>query len=441
MTTARTVPALGKPRLAKLPSVADTTLPNGLRVLAVRRAGVPLVELRLRIPFAGKGDEHVARAQLLGDTLLSGTDRRTASEIAVALQSYGGQLHASNDADRLGISGSVLASGLTGFLDLLGEVLTAASYPKEEVDAERDRLVQELAIHRSQASVVAREALLHRMYGEHPYGRELPSAEAVAEVKPTQLRSLHNRRVVPAGSILTVVGDVQPARVVAQVEKALADWTATTKAGQTPRLPKVLPGPALLLDRPGAVQTTIRMAGPAPTRNDPDYAAASLANMVFGGYFSSRWTANIREDKGYTYGGHSVFEHPPAGSRITVSVDVATDVTAPSVLETLYELGRIATVPISQEELDQARRYAIGSLQLGTASQAGLASMLSMLAGADLGVEYLREFPGQMQGVTVDDVLAAAASWLAPTRLTTVLVGDVRAVAEPLQALIEVERG
>ena len=440
MTTVRAVPPLGKPRQAKLPSVADTVLPNGLRVLAVRRPGVPLVELRLRIPFAGKGDDHVARAQLLGDTMLSGTDQRTASEIAVALQSFGGQLHANNDADRLGISGSVLASGFNGFLGLLGEVLTSASYPKEEVVAERDRLVQELAIHRSQASVVAREALLSRMYGEHPYGRELPSAEAVDEVKPTQLRSLHNRRVVPAGSIMTVVGDVQPARVVAQVEKALAGWTATTKAAPTPKLPKHRPGPALLLDRPGSVQTTIRMAGPAPARTSPDYAAVSLANMIFGGYFSSRWTANIREDKGYTYGGHSVFEHPPAGSRITVSVDVATDVTAPSVLETLYELGRIATVPVAQEELDQARRYAIGSLQLGTASQAGLASMISMLVGADLGVEYLREFPEQMQAVTVDDVCAAAARWMAPTRLTTVLVGDAKAVAEPLSALIELER-
>ncbi|MCU1589093.1 MAG: peptidase protein [Frankiales bacterium] len=440
MTAARAVPALGKPRTSRLPSVADTTLDNGLRVLAVRRPGVPLVELRLRIPFAGKGDDHVARAQLLGDTLLSGTDRRSASQIAVDLQSFGGQLHASNDADRLGISGSVLSSGFGGILDLLGELLTSASYPKDEVVAERDRLVQELAIHRSQASVIAREALLHRMYGEHPYGLELPSAQAVEDVKPSQLRALHAKRVVPAGSVLTVVGDVQPARAVAQVEKALAGWTATTKATRTPKLPKHAAGPALLIDRPGAVQTTIRMAGPAPARSSADYAAASLANMVFGGYFSSRWTANIREDKGYTYGGHSVFEHPPAGSRITVSVDVATDVTAPSMVETLYELGRIATVAVSQEELDQARRYAIGSLQLGTASQAGLASMISMLVGADLGVSYLRDFPTQLQAVTVDEVLAAAAAWMAPTRLSAVLVGDAAVVSDSLQTLIAVEK-
>jgi predicted Zn-dependent peptidase len=423
-----------------LPTVADRTLDNGLRVLAVRRPGVPLVELRLRIPFAGKGDQHVARAQLLGDTLLSGTDRRDASQIAVDLQSLGGQLNASTDADRLGISGSVLASGFGGLLELLAELLTSASYPKDEVVGERDRLVQELAIHRSQASVIAREALLHRMYGEHPYGRELPTAEAVAEVKPGQLRTLHEKRIVPAGSILTVVGDVQPAKAVAQIESALAGWTATTKAGTSPRLPMPSPGPALLLDRPGAAQTTVRMGAPAPARTSPDYAAASLASMVFGGYFSSRWTANIREDKGYTYGGHSVFEHPPAGSRLHISVDVATDVTAPALLETLYELGRMATVPVEQEELDRARRYAIGSLQLGTASQAGLASMISMLAGADLGVDYLREFPKQLQAVGVDEVLAAAAAVMAPPRLTTVLVGDVSTVADSLGALIALER-
>ena len=440
MTAPRTVPGLGKPRTAKLPTVADTTLPGGLRVLAVKRVGVPLVELRLRIPFAGKGDEYVARSQLLGDTLLSGTDRRDASQIAVDLQALGGQLQAANDADRLGISGSVLASGLAGMLDLLGELLTSASYPKDEVIAERDRLVQELAIHRSQASVIAREALLHRMYGDHPYGRELPSAEAVGDVKPSQLRALHAKRVVPAGSILTVVGDLSPAKVVTQVENALLDWTATSKAVRTPKLPTVVPGPALLLDRPGAAQTTIRMAGPAPARTSLDYAAASLASMVFGGYFSSRWTANIREDKGYTYGGHSLFEHPPAGSRLHISVDVATDVTAPAVLETLYELGRMATVPVGQDELDRARRYAIGSLQLGTASQAGLASMLSMLASADLGADYLREFPKQLAAVGVEDVLAASASWLAPTRLTTVLVGDVTVVANSVGTLLELER-
>ena len=443
-TDKRPVPPLATPRPAKLPSVAERTLDNGLRVLAVRRPGVPLAELRLRVPFAGPagktGRAFTAQASLLGDTLMSGTEQRSAAQLAADLQALGAQLSASTDADRLGFGGSVLVGGLPGLLELLGEVLTQASYPKREVLGERDRLVQELAIYRSSAAVVAREALLRRLYGDHPYGRELPTAEEVQEVKPGQLRSLHEKRVAPAGSILTVVGDLPPAKAISHVEAALSGWSATSKAYDTPRLPEHVTRPALLLDRPGAVQTTLRMAGPAPSRADDDYAAFVLANLVFGGYFSSRWVANIREDKGYTYSPHAQVEHPPAGSRVTISADVSTPTTAPALLETLYELGRVATTAVSQGELDQGRRYAVGTLALGTASQAGLASTLSQLAGAGLGVEYLREYPKQLAAVTVEDALAAGSRYLAPNRLTTVLVGDVAEVEEPVRALVDVER-
>jgi len=445
MTTATTrpVPALAKPRPVKLPTVAERTLDSGLRVLAVRRQGVPLAELRLRVPFAGSGGRggrrHTAQAQLLGDTLLAGTARRSAAQLAADVQALGGQLSASTDADRLALGASVLVSGLPGLLEVLGEVLTSASYPKRDVIGERDRLVEELAIYRSQAAVVAREALLHRMYGGHPYGRELPTAAEVGEVKASQLRALHAARIAPAGSVLTIVGDLTPARAIGLVEAALAGWTATTTAATTPVLPALVRRPALLLDRPGAVQTTIRMGGPAPSRSDPDSAAFGLVNLVFGGYFSSRWVANIREDKGYTYSPSSSVEHPPAGSRVTVGADVSTPTTAPAVLETVYELGRVATLPVTQAELDQARRYAVGTLAMSTSTQAGLASTLSQLAGAGLGVEWLREHPQRLAAVTVDDALAAASRYLAPASLTTVLVGDVAQVEAPLRTVLDLE--
>ena len=436
----RPVPALGPARTPKLPTVAERTLASGLRVLAVRRPGVPLVELRLRVPFSGKGADHVAKAQLLGDTLLSGTERRTAAQVAADLQALGASLSASTDSDRLALGGSVLGSGLPGLLELVGEVLTSATYPKDEVAGERERLVQELAIYRSQAGVVAREALLARMYGSHPYGRELPSGEAVQGVKASALRTLHDKRVAPEGSILVLVGDLSPGKALDAVETALAGWSAKGAAAVAPPLPEPPAGPALLLDRPGSVQTTVRLAGSAPTRLDPDHAPFTLANLVFGGYFSSRWVANIREDKGYTYSPHSGVDHPPAGSRVTLAADVATAVTAPALLETWYELGRIATLPVQQGELDQARRYAIGSLALSTASQAGLASTLSTLTASGLGVEWLRESPTALGKVTVDEVLEAAGRYLAPSRLTAVLVGDAAQVEGPASRVLPVVR-
>jgi predicted Zn-dependent peptidase len=440
---ARPVPSLATARAPKLPTVADQVLDNGLRVLAVRRPGVPLVELRLRIPFAGprgrRAAAHTARAALLGDTLLSGTSTRSAEQVAVDLQSLGAQLSASTDSDRLGLGGSVLVGGLPGLLDLLGEVLTDAAYPKREVLGERERLVQELAIYRSSAGVVAREALLDRLYGDHPYGRDLPTAEQVEDVKPADLRRLHAGRVSPTGSVLVVVGDLAPAKAIGLVEQALAGWTTSGPGVEVPPLPRTPPRPALLLDRPGAVQTTLRAAGPAPSRLDEDSPAFALANLVFGGYFSSRWVANIREDKGYTYSPHAVVEHPPAGSRVMISADVSTPTTAAALVETWYELGRVATQPVRQDELDQARRYAVGSLALGTASQAGLASTLSQLVGAGLGVDWLREQPRRLAAVTVEQALEAASRYLAPAQLTTVLVGDVDQVAEPVRGVLPVD--
>jgi zinc protease len=439
----RVVPALAKAKPLKLPVVSDTVLGNGLRLLVARRPGVPMVEVRLRVPFAApggaRGATHVARTSLLADTMLLGTARRDAGQLARDLQSVGGMLSVGADADRLGFGGSVLSSGLPGLLDVLAEVLTSASYPKHEVEGERDRLVQELAIHRSSAGVVAREALLARMYGDHPYARDLPGSEEVEAVKASKLRSLHANRVVPAGSVLTLVGDVTPARARGLVEKALGSWDAVGNEVPTPAAPAQEGRRALLVDRPGSVQTTIRFGGAAPTRTAPDYAATVLANLVFGGYFSSRWVANIREDKGYTYSPHSGLDHPSAGSRLVAGADVATDVTAASMLETLYELGRIATVPVGEAELDQARRYAVGTLALGTASQSGLAGQLSALAAAGLGLEWLRDHSAALLKVTVDEVLEAAGRWLAPSVLTPVLVGDTALVADSVRALMDLE--
>ena len=442
MTTAsaRPIPALGPPRTAELPAVAERTLGNGLRVLVVRRPGVPLAELRLRVPFSGRGVDHVATVQLMGDTLLMGTARRGAGQLAADLQALGGSLSASTDSDKLAFGGSVLQAGLPGLLELLAEVLTSASYPEHEVEGERDRLVQELAIYRSQAGVVAREALLSRMYADHPYGRELPTGEAVQAVQASSLRDLHAARVAPEGSVLVLVGDLSPEAALDEVESRLSGWSARGAAAVAPALPAPPAGPALLLDRPGSVQTTVRLAGPAPRRTDPDHPAFTLANLVFGGYFSSRWVANIREDKGYTYSPHSGVDHPQAGSRVTLSTDVATGVTAPALLETWYELGRIATVPVTQAELDQARRYAVGSLALSTSSQAGLAGTLSALTASGLGVEWLRDSPKALAEVTVEQVLDAAARYLAPERLTGVLVGDAAEVEGPASRVLHIVR-
>ena len=120
------------------------------------------------------------------------------------------------------------------------------------------------------------------------------------------------------------------------------------------------------------MQSQLRLSAPALPRLDRRYAALQLANLVFGGYFSSRWMENVREDKGYTYGAHSGTEFVPGGAVLSVETDVASDVTAAALLETRYELGRMTAVPPTADEIDAARRYAVGSLLISLDSQGGL---------------------------------------------------------------------
>ncbi|MGW5561174.1 M16 family metallopeptidase [Micromonospora sp. NPDC003944] len=431
----RTLPPLGPNRKLKVPKQAERTLRNGLTVIAVRRPAVPLVELRLWVPF---GRVHLARGAMLSQTMLSGTGSMTSVQIAAELQKVGGGLSAGVDPDRLMLSGAGLVTGLDRMLELLAEVLTGASYPGDEVATERDRLVDRIQVAQSQPAHLAREALLKRIYGRHPYATQTPEPDQIRAVRPAALRTLHAERVHPTGAQLVLVGDVQPEKALDAAERALGGWSGAGRVAELPATPPLEPGPLLLVDRPGAVQSSLRIALPAVSRTDADHAPLQLANLIFGGYFSSRWVENIREDKGYTYGPHSVIEHSVAGSVLVAAADVATEVTGPALLETTYELGRLASLPPKPEELEQARQYALGTLQLGMSTQAGLAALTSAYAGNGLRLDFLAEYAARLAKASIDDVAQAAARYLAPARAAVVVLGDAERVTPGLAALTTV---
>ncbi len=433
------IPPLGEPRPHPVPAASETTLANGLRLVVVPRSGVPLIELRLRVPFAatsvGSAGVHSARASVLSGAVLLGTASHDQTGIAELLQGHGAEMSVSADSDRLLLGTTLLPDGLRPVLGVLAELLTSATYPADGVEGERDRLAERITIARSQPAVLARAALSARRYAGHPYAVTLPDAELVSEVTGSALGQLHRERVLPAGSTLVLVGDLDPAAAADAVADALAGWTApgtaTESAPATPQHDPVLE----LVDRPGAVQSNIRLGGPAPTRTDPDLAAVRLAAMVFGGYFSSRLVENIRERRGYSYSPRSSVEHQAADASFLVEADVATEVTGPALMETLYELGRMALTPVTEAELDAARRYVLGSMALSTATHAGLASTLSALVGAGLPADWLAGHQQALGAVTVEQAQEASRRYLAPGALTAVVVGDAGEVEAQLAAL------
>ncbi|MGI8815357.1 MAG: M16 family metallopeptidase [Pseudonocardia sp.] len=435
----RPLPPLGAARTAAELELVARTLPSGLRVIAVARRTVPTVELRLRIPFAGAERSRAARAELLAATLLSGTAGRDRVRIDDELAAIGGDLGAGVDPERLMISGSALAVGLPTLLEVLADVLTSAAYPDEECARERERLMERIAVARAQPRTVAREALQRRRYGDHPTTRELPESPDVAAVAPPDLRELHAAAVLPSGSTLVLVGDIDPERAIAVVGEALGGWSPVGIATEMPPLPALSGADLLLVHRPGAVQSQLRLSAAAVPRTDPRYPALQLANLVLGGYFSSRLVENLREDKGYTYSAHSMLEFSPSGAALLVETDVTTDITAAAVLETRYELARLSAVPPTEAEIESARNYAIGSLLISLDSQPGLAGTLCALAGVGLDAAWLRGHPGRLESVTPDQVAEAAAEFFTPTAFTGVVVGDADVVGGRLSALGGIE--
>ncbi|MEU9688728.1 M16 family metallopeptidase [Amycolatopsis japonica] len=437
----RPVPSLGTQRAAADLSHVDTTLSNGLRVLAVRKPTVPLVELRVWIPFAGEDKLHPATAEVLAETLLTGTARRDRIEIDADLALIGGDLASGVDPERLVVTGTSLADGLPTMLDVLADALTGASYADAEVERERERLIERIAVSRTQPRTIAREALQKHRYGDHPAVREVPQAEDVAVVTPEQVRALHRASVLPRGSVLVIVGDIDPETVIGDLEKAFGGWASDRSAVRLPALPDLVGGNVLLVPRAGAVQSQIRLSAQTVSRTDPRYPALQLANLVYGGYFSSRLVENIREDKGYTYSAHSGFEFTDKTAVVNVDADTATDATAAALMETRYELARLGLVPPTAEEVESVRQYAIGSLVTAASSQGGLAAQLSALAATGLGVEWLAGHPERLAAVTAEDVANAALEFFAPKRFTGVVVGDADVLAPKLTALGDVTVG
>nr|WP_277605908.1 pitrilysin family protein [Glycomyces sp. L485] len=361
------------------------------------------------------------------------------TQIAQRLQGVGGALGAGADPDRIAVSGNCLSSGLAELLDVLGEILTAADYPAEPLAVEQSRIIDGLSVAEQQPEFQVSRALDARLWGDHPYGHQQPTAAEVGDVDRGAVLALHASRVHPAGARLIIVGDIDPDGAWAAVEKSLSAWNGAGEPRRMEPLPSLKPGPIVLANRPGSVQSAIRVAYPAVARTHPDNAAQHLANLIYGGYFTSRLVMNLRESKGYGYSPRSRVDHSPAGSVQLTSVDVATEVTAPALAEIVAELRGMAENPPDEAELDLARRYALGSVKLATATQSGIAGYTSALAACGLPLSWLAEHSERLRAVTAADIKRVAAERMNPDGAVSVILGDGEHVTGPLADSSEIE--
>jgi zinc protease len=424
--TAPAVPTPAAPGPGGAPvalDVVDTTLGTGLRVVVARRPAVPLVQLRLTVPFGGTGADHPAAAEMLSATLLGGTPVRDRAAIDDELAAAGGSLRVAVTPERLTVSGYALAAGLAGVLELLADCLVAATHGRDIVETERGRLVDRVRLAHVLPDWVARAALLRHCFDDHPVSRETPAVPEVAAVPAGAVAALHASHVVSRGAVLVIVGDVLPERASAEAAEWFAGWTGRHPAYRLAALPPIGGRGVATVYRPGARQAEVRLAAPALPRTDPGFAALRLAYHAFGGYFSSRLVQNLRERRGYVYSCSAAIEEKAGTGFGIVAFACAAGHADAAVAETLAELDRVAAqAPLTGPEITAARAHLRGTHAISLATQAGLAEALSGLAAAGLDDRWLAAFTDRLGTVSDDDVRAAAARYLRPGSYTGVLV-------------------
>ncbi len=419
------------------PNVQQEKLPNGLTLWLVPEPGFPKVAFTVAVR-GGMASDPAARpglSELLADTVNQGTKTRTARQIAEEIQSAGGDLSANSAADSLTISTEVLASKAEPALTVLADILQNATFPDGEVELARRNLSDSLRAREAQPSFLASRALAQAVFGNHPYHVIATTQAALAQMTPAELRAEYARRFRPDQALLVAVGDFDAAQMRAMVRAVLANWKTPAEApvASVPPPPTSAPHAVFFVPRAGSVQTTLAIAMFGPTRQAPDYAAARVANAIYGGMFGSRLIRNIREDKGYTYSPFSMLQTRRLAGLFRTQADVRNAVTGPAFNEIQYELNRMATTEPAADEVQRAQRYLVGNKAISLQSRAAVAAELASIWVYGLPSQEIGQESERIQQVTPQQVEQVSAKYLPASRVTVVAVGEPQVTQEQLR--------
>jgi zinc protease len=428
-----TPPAPAAPRDFVLPAKHEFALPNGLRVTLVPYGRLPLatISLVVRTGAIDEGPQQVWLAQLMGDYLQQGTTSRSAAAVAQSVAGMGGNLSVTVDADQSTIEGAVLGDSAAAFVTLVADVVQHPSFPDSEFSRLQGDRMRQLAIARTRPQQIARERFAAQIYPNHPYGRLLPTDDALKGYTAAQVRDFYAHNVGAARSHLYVVGQFDAAAVERAVRATFGDWAAgapPTVNVPTARAERTV----ILVDRPGAVQSTIALGLPVPDPSQQDWIALDVTDALLGGSFGSRITSNIREAKGYTYSPFSFVDAKYRSAVWAEGADVTTNVTGASLKEIFGEIDRLRAEAPSAEEVRGIQNYLAGTFVLRSSTQKGLTNQFGFADLHGLGDDYLTTYVRRVYAVTPADVQRIALKDLDPNKMAIVVAGDKKTVADQI---------
>jgi zinc protease len=406
----------------------DFKLSNGLRVLLLPDHSAPTVNLSGNIR-AGTIFDTPAKAGVAGLTasnLMNGTEAKSALALAKRLEDRGASLGFGASREGVGIGGSALVQDLPVLVETLADVLLNPTFPEKQLELSRQRSLVGLKAALDDPGQLGRRTFQQAIYPEnHPF-HTFPTEDSLKRVTREDLALFHQRYYRPDTTVLSLVGDFEPAQVKVQLESALGQWRT---AGQPPTMsfPAVaLPKTTTYVSKsiPGKAEAVTYLGYSGLSRKDPRYYAALVLNQVLGGdTLSSRLGTEIRDRQGLTYGIYSGFSAGQNPGPFLISMQTAPKDARKAIDSTIALLKQLREQGITPTELENAKRSIKNSYPVELASPSNVADAILSNIVVGLGLEELSQFPAKIEAVTEQQIQQVIQEFIQPDKLVIVTAG------------------
>jgi zinc protease len=409
-----------------LPEPQTFKLANGMTVMLVESHNLPMLSANVVVLGGIGASKTPGLAGFTTAMLQEGTENRDALKLADDVDQIGASLNTFATFDASAIGMSALSKNASTAFDLLSDVTLHPAFREADIDRIRKQRLTALIQEKDNPGLLANKFLYRTLYGDqHPYAYlETGTEESNKSASRDDLVGFYKSVFAPSNTALVVAGDISAAQLKTLAEKSFGSWTASAATPPIPEAPSTPQRKIVLVNKPGANQTMLRVGQIGVARNSPDYVAIRVMNNALGGQFSSRINLNLREVHGYTYGAFSGFQFRRGAGPFQIGGAIRTDVTAPAISEIFKEVEKMRTSEVTPEELALARDAYARSLPSEFESTARIANSIGTLFVYALPNDYFRTLPKQIESVTAADVSRVAREHLSPEQMVVVGVGD-----------------
>ena len=431
-------PPSGAPRIYRFPEFSRHQLANGLGVWLVPLPGRELVSVHLLTDAgaASEDEEQAGIAALTAQLLVTGTERLDASAFAETTERLGLEVSSESSWDSARAAFNALGSKLDDGLTLLSEMIRTPRLDEREFERLKAERLNDILQARADPGRLADESFLREVFSaEVPYQRlSAGTPESVGSLELSAARDFHASRYAPNVANLVIAGAINPDAALTAADRHFGSWRGTGP-GHRVIQPRQRGGRRIVLvDRPGSVQSELRVGHLGIDRHHPRYFPALVMAALLGGVFGSRLNLRLREELGYTYGARCSFDPRRAVGPFTATAAVQTEVTVDAIRELIGQLERMREAAPSEDELREVRDFLVGVFPLRFETTAGIASAIEPLAVYGLPDDYWHTYRTRLESVTASDVLEAARELIRPDEALILLTGDAARVGDDLAA-------